>query len=661
MHPDEKASLTGFLALTAALGATCLTLVVMSETIDFRQDLAACTARYAVPLATYKPEPMERTLFISGLLLFPALLTGFTLFFRARTGREKSLCPGRRFRVTPGWLWGTGTLAVYSWALFVLTKDGAFYLRTSVGLDATAFIATLAAVVLAAGTFRLLAAGGGEPGAQRGQAVATLMRVLCLSLIGVVAVASIFGLRAVTNQPDYTVSFNAVFHAVVQVFQGKALLVDLKHQYGLYPHFLEPVFRFTGLSVLKFTLAMAALSAASLLFMFWFLQGVAANKIVRYLGCAALISSSFLLGAPPRPDAYFQYYPVRVVFPALVVFLVHRTLRSGAAGWYYASLAAAALAVLWNADTGLVVFAAWTATLTFHAVCAREFREAFRHFLRASGAVALACASCAVYLRLRYGSWPDLGEQFSYQDLFYNCGHMMEPMPLAHPWTIVLLVYAAGLLCAVWALVERKASVRTSMVFFLSVMGAGLFSYYQGRSVDSNLLPYPAVLITIIFADTLARRVRSAGAWSDKLLLAGILFAWSLSLAGLGRNLPGLYFGTRDQLARSFGNEETAVTRGIAMLKRNFEPGQKILMLSGFSGIFYLETDTRSPPLRLPGSTELILMEDYLTLDRYLRAPDTSTVVVDPSIRKNDLGKLVYQSFRVKEYDGGLLLSILVK
>jgi len=661
MQPDDQAALTGFFAFTAALVTTSLALLVMAKTIVFHPDLAACFATYAVPPAAFKPEPLERLLYVSGLLLFPTSLTGFVLLFRAWASTEAPLFTRKWPGFSPKWLWGTGTAAVFAWAVFVLVKNGSFYVRNSVGLDAVAILAVLAAAALATVTFRLLADGGGEPGARRGRAIATLLRALCLTLIGVVALSSIFGLRSVTNKADYTVSFNAVFHAVVQVFQGKALLVDLNHQYGLYPQFLEPLFRIAGLSVLKFTVVMAALSAGSLLFLFWFLQDVTVNKVVRYLGCAALISGSVLFGAPPQPDAYFQYYPLRIVFPSLVVFLLHRALRRRAAGWYYASLTAAALAVLWNPDTGLVVFAAWTGTMVFDAFCRREFRRALHHVLQAGAALVLAYLFFATYLDVRYGSWPRLVQQLSYLDLFYRCGCMMEPMPFAHPWTIVLLVYAAGLLRAVWALVEGKASVRASTVFFLCVMGGGLFSYYQGRSVDATLLPYPAVLVTVLFADSLAHRIRGAGAWSDRLLLAGILFAWTLSLVGLGRNLPGLYANTRDRLARALGGEETAVIRGIAMLKRNVTPGQEVLMLSGFSGIFSLETDTRSPPLGLPGGNELILREDYRRLERYLNSPDTTTVVIDPSIRNDIVGTQIYRAFRIKEYNSDLLLSVLVR
>ncbi len=607
-----------------------------------------------MPAPSLKPEAMERTLFVSGLLLLPALLVGYSLLLRIVAGGTPPAS-----RKSPTFLsggWGVATVAVLAWTIVVMARNP-FYLRSLGDPGAGAFLTALAALVFAATVLRLLLTEG-SGGAER--FAAGFLRSLALLLVGIVGVSTVFGLRAVTASTDYTASFNAVFHAVVQVFQGKTLLVDLNHQYGLYPQFLEPVFKLFGLSVLKFTLAMATLNVASLLLLYRFLEEIAANAVIRHLGFAALVSGSLLSGESPRPDLFFQYYPLRLIFPALVVFLTHRALRRKERRWYYASLAAASFALLWNADTGLVVFVAWTATMTFDACCAREYRKALQHLLRTGAGLALVYLSCTVYLRLRSGGWPDFGEQFLYQDLFYLCGYMMEPMPLAHPWNIVLLVYAAGLLCAVTSLVAGIPSARVSAVFFLSVMGAGIFSYYQGRSVDSNLMVYPAILVTVVFADTLSRRARDAGSWREKLLLASILATWTLSLAGLARNLPEIGVGTRERLARTFGGEETPLTRDIAMVKRHFAPGQEVLILSGHSGIYYLETGTR-PPLRLAGSTEIVLANDYLRLDLYLHAPETKSVVFDRSIGNDNMAAVIHQAFRVKESSPDLLVTVLTR
>ncbi|MBF0442346.1 MAG: hypothetical protein HQK54_10610 [Oligoflexales bacterium] len=63
--------------------------------------------------------------------------------------------------------------------------------------------------------------------------------------------------------------FAAVFHPVHSVWSGKALLVNAISQYGLYPQFLEPVFRVIGLDVARFTLVMGLLVTVRYLFVFF--------------------------------------------------------------------------------------------------------------------------------------------------------------------------------------------------------------------------------------------------------------------------------------------------------------------------------------------------------------------------------------------------------
>src|SRR5439155_6107733 len=53
---------------------------------------------------------------------------------------------------------------------------------------------------------------------------------------------------------------NAVYYSVIQVFRGHALLInDFTNTYGLYPHFLVPILKLTGLSVAAFTAIMSVL------------------------------------------------------------------------------------------------------------------------------------------------------------------------------------------------------------------------------------------------------------------------------------------------------------------------------------------------------------------------------------------------------------------
>lgn len=67
-----------------------------------------------------------------------------------------------------------------------------------------------------------------------------------LLLLGIL-LFNVLGPEHIQNIEIFWFSFNAFFYSAVQVFSGKELLVDFVNHYGLYPHFLEPLFHLVGL------------------------------------------------------------------------------------------------------------------------------------------------------------------------------------------------------------------------------------------------------------------------------------------------------------------------------------------------------------------------------------------------------------------------------
>ena len=181
--------------------------------------------------------------------------------------------------------------------------------------------------------------------------VRPVLHLLALGLAAVPFLASLQNDKSLyTGAPH----FSAVFYPVVSVCQGKALLIGCASQYGLYPHLLQPVFAFTGLSVLGFTAVMGLLLAASYLALWLFLARACDNRSAAFLGFASLLLNgwfSFFRAADFNP--YFQYLPIRFVFPALLVPLGWRYLGRPTRGAYWGLLAFLSAGVLWNLDSGL--------------------------------------------------------------------------------------------------------------------------------------------------------------------------------------------------------------------------------------------------------------------------------------------------------------------
>ena len=261
-----------------------------------------------------------------------------------------------------------------------------------------------------------------------------------------------------------------------------------------------------------------------------------------FIGFAALLFNTwFFFSKQTALHPYYQYLPIRLVFPAFLVLLAWRQLRQPTRRLYWGLLAFLAVGVLWNLDAGLPSMLAWTLTLCF----AELFRDDWRsmvgrilgHSAAATGVLTAAAAFYSVAVRLRYGAFPDYGEFFHYQSLYFVAGYYKLPMSPPATWLLVGLVYLAGLAYAAFALVTRQGTPRAKMIFLLSLLGVGLSSYFQGRSHPNILVLvwWPCQLLLVLFLDDLLLRLKQRPArvlpWFATALLAWFLVGSAVSLA----------------------------------------------------------------------------------------------------------------------------------
>jgi hypothetical protein len=455
-----------------------------------------------------------------------------------------------------------------------------------------------------------------------------------------VLASTVFNLRAVTDDVMYIVHFNAIFHAMSQVFLGKELLVDLPHQYGLYPHILEPIFRITGLSVLTFTLLMGVLCIATFWSILKVLKALTFDRGIACLGVITLFYYSYIFRMSQNPDPYFQYYPIRTVFPALSIYLVYRYFKERSKACSALLSVLGSVALLWNFETGFVVFAAWLMLLVIDRVSRREYAAIPRDISAGLFILILVVSLFSAALYFRYGHLPDYGSFFMFQRIFYNYGFFMLPMEPFHPWNLVALIYVMGLLHTIEALYSRNDSVKARVVAYLSLLGIGLFAYYQGRSHNEVLLlvSWPAAMLLTIFMDALLASIKSHGRLIEKFLFAGVLGLVFFSLVSLPKGFQATYPGKNGIAARMrslTSNETTPVMGRIDMVKRRIVKGEEVLILSYLSGLYYLESETTNP-LRLPGPVEMLLKSDYRMTADYLekRCP---TLVIDRVFLESEL------------------------
>ena len=195
-------------------------------------------------------------------------------------------------------------------------------------------------------------------------------------------------------------------------------------------------------------------------------------------------------------------------------------------------------------------------------------------------------------------------------------------MPLrAHPWMLVAGIYLLGLTHGLAELRTRHLRARRGIVLYLSVLGIGLFSYYQGRSHDFNLVHtcWPALMVALLLGDRLL-----LGVWLGQVSRLAATITFPIMAVGMASAFcVGQFWPVISDLHR---RQRQAETRGdapeqadaVAYLQRTVAPGEACLILSPYQALYHAETG-RSPALTGPSLFECLLQADLEDLLRQLR------------------------------------------
>lgn len=422
---------------------------------------------------------------------------------------------------------------------------------------------------------------------------AGIMAGMCFAAVGF----RVYSVHSVTTSFATGVHLEAVFHSVAQVAAGKAVLVDLPAQYGLYAEVIGPALHLVGgPSVLTFTALMALLEMAGVLMVLQVLFDLVRTRLLRVLGAGALAAVlGYTFRAPV--DAYLQYYPLRFFFPALAVYLYWLQLKSPGT-WKLAALGATtALAIPFNLDSGVPAFGSCFAALAIAWLAESRSRRTARArelaiFLAAAGGAALLCIA-VLQFAAPDRQWGDL---VRYQRLFYITGDYMLPMPKRPDfWILVAGVYVLGVASYVHAAVTQQARPARAWgtILQVSILGIGLFSYFQGRSHLIVLLVacWPALLALFIMADRTLRAVRCrqlAPAWRFAALPAVALGAFLSTVFVV--KVPHIWSTMLSRADDLVERRETPVTRNLNFVRHRIRDPRSVVIISPHESIYYAET-----------------------------------------------------------------------
>lgn len=415
-----------------------------------------------------------------------------------------------------------------------------------------------------------------------------------------------------------------ILYPIVQAWLGRGVLIDQQSQYGAFPMFLQPVWAVFGLSVRSYFFTMTSLVVFSFGSLVCFLWLVSRNKLVSNAVAFAGIVVC-LLGYSFWPnEQYFQFYPIRSVFPCIALLLAAARLGRKFLVPAYAFLS---LGIFWNLESGIAGLAGFAA---FRIVWERADERTFIRIIltQLSACVIgfiIAFSSVAAYYLFAFGKLPNISQALDWLAI-YGAGFASIPMPIHGAWVFHAFVYLAAAYLSVLAILKPlplDRQVERAAIAALMTIGIIFMRYYQGRSHAVQLL-----LVTP-FAFATAGLVISSLSSRSKVVTAVAVFIVSLgvgSVAGYWKSGPVRFRSWGAIYADAPSELERKVSAIVELWHREKRlPTDRIFVASGYAYLVNLAEGIAGPAT----SSGLCLIVREQDLDSVVLAlQDTRTKLV---------------------------------
>lgn len=655
VEPRPRAALIdsaySFAFFSAAMLSTGIFAVVLWLTLnaiftipDAAQAAATLGVLQSVAAVLFKPEPVENAVFgltTAAGVAFCILAAGTSHVSRSFIRRRTAVIVAALFVAsTLAWLY------MMDWSSIIPPTPS--FLVTAAQSNLDLFFALCVAAATMVGFLSFVSARS---------------QVKYLPVFACIVPLAVFSRMVLFNNNDGylgSTHYEVFVYPLIQDWLGQGIYIGQKSQYGMYALFLRPLWALTGGPT---TTAISGAMAALLL-----IANVAlVTFMVRYAKYPALAATFALLGItvalllyPFWPgDAYFEFFPVRLIFPALaMVFLCWRPTRERHQLLCYVALA---FGLAWNFESGVVglaIYGTFTIASAFTPNMAIFTRLVLRHTAMATGAVAITITTIAAYYVARFGEMPDLSGAIAMIRAF-SAGVGAEPMPPFGAWVIHVLIYGAAIFVgvrALWHTQLREERERAAALVAVAVAGLLWLRYYQGRS-----MPLPLAFVSIYAiccAGLLIDRAINAFQYRQQLiaaLVALIISAPLLASVALWvqsgpvpqRSLEGFF---EEQHPPRMDLVVNQVLKTFNSVKQR--QSDELIVIAPYAHLVHLRLGKASPILSA-GMCQIWFETEILNIARSLSNPNTRMVVFDrtdacPFTRADldsRIGKVLDQSF----------------
>ena len=357
--------------------------------------------------------------------------------------------------------------------------------------------------------------------------------------------------------------FEAFYYPAYYVYHNMDIGINFTNLYGLYPYYLLPIFKLLGgITILKFTtiytILLFFISILLLIFLYKYLD----NYYISFISFFTILMYYLHQLIVFKEDYYYQYIPHRIIFPIIIFFIVYKILtttdkkqkRFKVLGYIISGMS-----LLYNIDSGVVTVITYIGFNLYQYALDYDFKnkKLYLESLKTIGFTILSCLFFIGILNLtiyfRTGSNLHLASILYGQNIFYKLGFYMIKMKLVHPWIILIFVYLYVLTYSITKLkcfnknIIQDDRIKYSLLFTLSLIGLGIFSYYQGRSHMNVFFQviWPIIIIMAIILDKMnVKKYYKYNYYLREILIVAIFtFYSSILLYNLlyNKNIVALY------------------------------------------------------------------------------------------------------------------------
>lgn len=294
--------------------------------------------------------------------------------------------------------------------------------------------------------------------------------------------------------------YNYFIGAVHDVFQGKGLLYETSHLYGLFDvYFLFGLFSIIPLSYANFALLIMIIFFIFFAGLWLFTRRWLKSYALATLAVGVLVAIIYFFQTSPSRSVLFlpAMSPFRWGLYLPVLFLMLGWQKTNQAKYLHWAYFFSAFALFWNFDSGLFLTATTMITSVYIYLSKNwDIKGVFKAGFSFLGYFVGIFVVVNIINRIIYGAWPQW-ELFFRESKYFSQGIAMYPLPIFGVFEIIFFTYLMVLLFALYNLVKQKEFNKP--LLFLALYGIFSFIYYIGESSWQILYVVTGPFVLILF------------------------------------------------------------------------------------------------------------------------------------------------------------------